>query len=180
MFMRRLPTIAIQARAVSRLGSTKAFSNWFPTDDLYKKPASGPVTVKSLEEARKMDEADGVIDGKFHGQDIEIEGIGTYAMICGTSLTPTCGVDAVAEPQPMETIEVKTMSEAEALDAADGVIDGKYHGAEIHVQGLGLYSTLMHRIEEAAHQVEQMGGATPDAKDVPVEALPLHLRQPTN
>jgi hypothetical protein len=122
---------------------------WLPLSSLFgDKAPQDPIKVRTLEEARALDAADGIIDGKFEGQDIEIEGMGMY--VCGVPLTPLHGgMDAVDDCEKAvkeagnERILVSSIEEAERLDAQDGVIDGKYEGTAIEVKELGLYSKIL-------------------------------------
>lgn len=88
--------------------------------------------------ARALDAADGVIDGKFYGRPIvETSGLGGIEARRYGGYTGTYG-SAYTSPlrryeyaSPVVSRAPYVSSTAAALDAADGVIDGKYFGRPI-------------------------------------------------
>mmetsp|Transcript_93459 Transcript_93459/g.157094 ORF Transcript_93459/g.157094 Transcript_93459/m.157094 type:complete len:378 (+) Transcript_93459:30-1163(+) len=98
-----------------------------PTYGYAPRPAA-PVVATSQSSALALDAADGVIDGKFYGSPVGVSAP-TYA----APAPVTYAAPAYVAPTYAAPVVAGTQSSALALDAADGVIDGKYFGSQVAV-----------------------------------------------
>jgi len=120
---------------------------------LFGETPKGPIKVQSLAEARELEASGGAKDGKYKGQDIEIVGMGLYRRV---------EEEAQIQEGGPERVVVQSISEAQELDAKDGIIDGRIYGTSIEIQGVGLYSRVMHKVQEMSDTFNEKCGSVPD------------------
>ena len=123
-----------------------------PTYGYAPRPAA-PVVATSQSSALALDAADGVIDGKFYGSPVCGDDVHARSQYCAllhrtalrilllqvgvsapTYAAPapvTYAAPAYVAPTYAAPVVAGTQSSALALDAADGVIDGKYFGSQV-------------------------------------------------
>jgi hypothetical protein len=87
----------------------------------------------------KLDAMDGVIDGKFNGNEINVRGGGSSSAHRGghhqVHQTTRSQTTLGGASQSREYYRADNSSDAHRLDAMDGVIDGRLHGTDIVTKG---------------------------------------------
>eukprot|EP00992_Anisonema_acinus_P015800 TRINITY_DN9896_c0_g2_i2.p1 TRINITY_DN9896_c0_g2~~TRINITY_DN9896_c0_g2_i2.p1 ORF type:complete len:462 (-),score=116.00 TRINITY_DN9896_c0_g2_i2:58-1389(-) len=133
----------IAVGGVSTYGTPALPTTTLPTYGSTALPAYGS-SYGTAANARALDAADGVIDGKYFGAPITTAAAPSTLAGATTSYrspmaTSYYGTGALARPPAIAT----TPGNALALDAADGVIDGKHFGSQITAAPTG-YSTSLY------------------------------------
>jgi hypothetical protein len=112
-------SLGAHSHVVGRTGSTVVQNNVF---------GAGAVVAPGAASALALDAADGVIDGRYFGAQVVNGGVGTV----GVGHVGFGGFGGFAAQSAV--VARGGAGAALALDAADGVIDGKYFGHQV-VQG---------------------------------------------
>jgi hypothetical protein len=126
-----------------------------------------------LSAAGALDAADGVIDGKFYGSQIvsaPIQGSSfTGSSFTGSSYPMTTGATSFGATSFGATSYGAVPSAPMSLDAADGMIDGKFFGSQIASAPFSFANSF----PASTMETTGLGSSWPTTTSVPLTAAPV-------